>query len=85
MKLDLEGECFSCSGTGDYCEWGQPEQKRGHTYYPKKGETIVFRVKGGCHWCNGTGRSLTSFGEEVLEVVRRHLNAKPAPIPPKDE
>jgi Fe-S cluster biogenesis protein NfuA len=50
-------------------------------YYPKKGETIVFRLEGACPSCAGTGLTLTAFGAEIMEMVRRRLDANPPPIP----
>ena len=32
---------------------------------------------GSCTSCHGSGRSLTEFGQKVLELVRRYFNFRP--------
>jgi DnaJ-class molecular chaperone len=83
VEIKLTEKCRECNGTGNYHEWGKPEQTRG-CKYGKTGDTIVFSVDGGCPRCDGTGEALTSLGAQILELVRDRLNRQAVPIPPKE-
>lgn len=81
--MKLEEQCWKCSGTGTYIEYGIKGDIRGHSRHPNDGEYVVFRLENACQVCNGTGYSLTEFGDEIMEMVKRHLHANSVTIPDK--